>query len=79
MDRFEAQSAAQVTGVFQPAVEPAVADRRRAALADYQRLTREIAVLRARAGRETQLNRRVEMNLELKRLEGALALAGSLL
>ncbi len=73
MERFEAHAAAQVTGIFQPAMNPAAAERRRAALTDHQRLTREIAVLRASASRETQLNRRVELNLELKRLETHLA------
>ncbi|MEI6343605.1 MAG: DUF4391 domain-containing protein [Verrucomicrobiota bacterium] len=79
MERFEAHAAAQVTGIFQPAMDPAAAERRRAALADHQRLTREIAALRASASRETQISRRVELNLDLKRLEGALAQAGSLL
>ncbi len=69
----EVSATAQVTGVFQPAMDPAAAERRRAALAEHQRLTREIAVLRASASRETQLNRRVELNLELKRLESYLA------
>jgi len=79
MERFEAHAAAQVTGIFQPAMDPAAAERRRAALTDHQRLTREIAALRASASRETQISRRVELNLDLKRLEGALAQAGSLL
>jgi hypothetical protein len=73
IERFEAHAAARVTGVFQPAMDPAAAERRRAALAAHQRLTREIALLRASASRETQLNRRVELNLELKRLESHLA------
>jgi hypothetical protein len=42
------------------------------ALAEHERLTREIAGLRARAAKEKQLNRRVELNLEIKRLESAL-------
>jgi hypothetical protein len=79
MERFEAHAAAQVTGIFQPAMDPAAAERRRAALTEHQRLTREIAALRASASRETQISRRVELNLDLKRLEGALAQAGSLL
>lgn len=73
IERFEAHAAAQVTGVFQPTVDPAAAERRRTALADHQRLIREIAVLRASASRETQLGRRVELNLELKRMESHLA------
>ena len=38
----------------------------------HERLTRDIASLRARATKETQLNRRVELNLEVKRLEVSL-------
>lgn len=34
---------------------------------------RQIAVLRAQAVRETQMNRRVELNFEIKRLEAVLA------
>jgi hypothetical protein len=36
-------------------------------------LRRELAILRAKAGKEKQLNRRVELNLEIKRLEGQLS------
>jgi len=39
----------------------------------HERLTRDIASLRARATKETQLNRRVELNIEVKRLEACLA------
>jgi len=73
IERFEAHAAAQLTGVFNPAPDATAAERRRAALADHQRLSREITLLRASASKETQLNRRVELNLELKRLESHLA------
>lgn len=73
IERFEAYAAAQLTGVFNPAQDATAAERRRAALADHQRLSREITLLRASASKETQLNRRVELNLELKRLESHLA------
>ena len=73
MERFEAHAAARLTGSFTPAPDAAAAERRRAALATHERLTREIASLRARAGKETQLNRRVELNLQLKQLESRLA------
>ncbi len=72
-ERFEAHIAARLTGRFSPATDAAAAERRRAALAEHERLTREIASLRARAAKETQLNRRVELNLEVKRLESRLA------
>lgn len=72
IERFEAHAAAQLTGVFNPAQDPTAAAQRRVALANHQRLSREIALLRASAGKETQLHRRVELNLELKQLENRL-------
>jgi hypothetical protein len=62
-----------LTGSFTPAPDPAAAERRLTALAEHERLTREMTSLRARAGKETQLNRRVELNLQLKQLESRLA------
>ncbi len=73
VERFEAHAAAKHTGSFAPAIDPAAAERRRAALAEHERITREIAGLRARATKEKQLNRRVEINLQLKQLESRLA------
>jgi hypothetical protein len=72
MERFEAHAAARLTGSFTPALDAAAAERRRTALAEHERLTREMSSLRARAGKETQLNRRVELNLQLKQLESRL-------
>lgn len=72
IERFEAHAAAQLTGVFTPAPDATAAERRRVALVDHQRLSREIGLLRASASKETQLNRRVELNLELKRVEAQL-------
>lgn len=77
MERFEAYAAARLTGSFTPATDAAAAARRRAALAEHERLTREIASLRARAAKETQLNRRVEFNLQVKELESRLAEAAN--
>lgn len=45
--------------------------------ADRARLQRDIAALRAQAEKEKQVNRRVELNLELKRLEAQLAEAAT--
>jgi hypothetical protein len=73
IERCEAYTAARLTGRFTPASDAAAAERRRAALAEHGRLTREITALRAQADRETQLNRRVELNLEVKRRESRLA------
>jgi len=77
MERFEAHAAARLTGSFTPALDAATAERRRAALAEHERLTREMTSLRARAGKESQLNRRVELNLQLKQLETRLAEAAN--
>lgn len=73
MERCEAYSAARLSGRFTPATDADAAERRRAALVEHGRLTREITALRAQAGREAQLNRRVELNLEIKRRESRLA------
>lgn len=73
IERFEAHAAARLTGSFTPAPDAAAAERRRIALAEHERLTREMTSLRARAGKESQLNRRVELNLQLKQLESPLA------
>lgn len=68
-----ALAAARITGEF---ALPDSADRAagvREGLDDHARLNRELSVLRAQAEREKQLNRRVELNLEIKRLEAELA------
>lgn len=68
-----ALAAARITSVFAP---PDSADRA-AALRDgldaHARLQRELAALRTQAEKQNQLNRRVELNLEIKRLEAELA------
>ncbi len=69
LDRVAALEAASITGTF---ALPATAERaavQRDALAVHARLQRDLATLRAQAERETQLNRRVELNLAIKRLE----------
>ena len=77
IERFEAHVAAGLTGRFAPALDAAAAERRRTALAEHDRLTREIVSLRKQATKEKQLNRRVELNLEIKRLESRLAEAAN--
>lgn len=67
---IEAMQAGQITGHYTLARDPAA---RREALAAYARLVREIARLRARAERESQVSRRVELNLALRKLEAELA------
>ena len=77
MERFEAHAAACLTGSFTLSPDAATAERRRVALAEHERLTCEMTSLRARAGKETQLNRRVELNLQLKQLESRLTEAAT--
>ena len=72
IELFEAHAAARHTGKFAPSADPIAAERRRAALVERERLSREIGSLRACAAKEKQLNRRVELNLEIKRLEATL-------
>jgi Domain of unknown function (DUF4391) len=73
IERFEAYAAAQVTGTFTHSPDAVSAEQRRVALAEHERLTREIAALRARATKESQINRLVDINLEIKSLEACRA------
>jgi hypothetical protein len=73
IERFEAFAAARITGSFTPATDAGAAERRRTALAEHERLIREIANLRSRAEKESQLSRRVDLNLQVKQLETRLA------
>jgi hypothetical protein len=71
--RIEALIAARLSGAFAASDEPGVIERRRKLLEAHARLTRELVSLRTKAAREKQLNRRVEVNLEIQRCEAALA------
>lgn len=70
---LEAIQAAQITGRADVSADSAVQETRRHALAEHARIVSTIDGLRSRAEKEKQLNRRVELNLEMKRLEGQLA------
>jgi hypothetical protein len=72
---LEALLAAQITGRLAPRADPAAQDARRQALAEHAHLRRDIAALRSQPEKEKQVNRRVEMNLDMKRLEAKLAAA----
>lgn len=72
IDRVAALEAAMITGAFALPDTPERATAQRDALATHARLQRDIAALRAQAKREKQLNRRVEVNLAIKRLEAEL-------
>lgn len=71
--RIEALNAARLTGAFAATDDSDAVGRRREALDAYARLAKEIDVLRASAKRERQLSRRVDLNLEIQRLEADLA------
>jgi hypothetical protein len=71
IDTLLALQAARVTGAFAVAADAEHAAIRRDALQECARLDGEIARLRATAAKEKQMSRRVELNLELKRVEAA--------
>jgi Domain of unknown function (DUF4391) len=77
VDCVEALQAARLTGRFAMAPSTEAAAARRIALLEHERIRREIASLRAQAGKEKQMARRVELNLTIRRLEGELARAAS--
>lgn len=74
MDVVTALEAARRTGRFAVS-PPAEAPARRAALAECERLEAEIARLRGAAAKESQMARRVELNLKVRELEAARAAA----
>jgi hypothetical protein len=72
--RIEALNAVRLRGpnALDPLIwaeSPELIERRREALEAHSRLTREITSLRAKANREKQFKRRVDLNLEIQRLE----------
>jgi hypothetical protein len=73
LDRVTALEAATISGAFAVPDTAEHADGQREALANHARLQRDIARLRTQAQREKQVNRRVELNLAIKRLETELA------
>lgn len=75
IDTLLALQAARLTGAFSVAVNAEHATARRDALQECTRLDAEIARLRATATKEKQMARRVELNLELKRVEVAIVAA----
>ena len=73
LDRVIAFEAAAITSEFAVPDTAESAAAQREALTTHARLQREIAMLRAQAQREKQVNHRVELNLAIKRLESELA------
>ena len=75
LDATLAMQAASLLGDFSLPRDRNHADARSEALRDCERLESEMASLRTAAAREKQLPRRVELNLQLKRLADAHAAA----
>ncbi len=73
IERLTALEAAWITGVFRLPESPEYAVAVRAGLSVHARLKRDLSTLKANADREKQINRRVELNTEIKRLEAELA------
>jgi Domain of unknown function (DUF4391) len=73
IDTVLALQLARVTGAFMPADSPEHAAVRRTALLECVTLETKIASLRTAATKEKQINKQVELNLELKRLQAAQA------
>ena len=69
LSRIEALNAAQVSGAFVATDDSTAISRRRAALDDHARLTKELETLRASARREKRFSRQVDMNLRIQALE----------
>lgn len=69
IDRIQALRAARRTGRFELKTTHGDVEKRIIALADYDRIQREIAELSSKAKNENQMNRRVELNMAIKKLE----------
>jgi len=67
---LDAYRASRITGAFEP--NSLSREDRRSAIVAFERIEREISVLRNQATKEKQLNRRVELNLDVKRMEAQL-------
>lgn len=72
-ERMAALEAARITGNFAlpQSVEKAAAMKH--GLDEHVRIKRELAILKAKAHKEKQINRQVELNIEIKRLEAELS------
>lgn len=73
IDRLTSLEAASITGGFIPPTSSEHSTNLRDGLANHARLQYELTTLRNQAAKEKQLNRRVELNMTIKRLEAELA------
>jgi len=71
--RVEALQAARASGVYRATDDRTAVQRRREALENHTRLQREIALMCVKARREKQMKGRVDLNLQIQRLQAALA------
>jgi hypothetical protein len=69
VDRIEALRAARITGLLLLPGDQARGSHRAGMLALWEQLQTELAVLRRKARSERQINRRVALNLEIRKLE----------
>ena len=67
---LEAYRASRITGAFDP--NTLSREERRSAILEFERIEREISILRNQATKEKQIHRRVDLNLTVKRLEAQL-------
>jgi hypothetical protein len=67
---LDAYRASRITGAFEP--NSLSREERRFAIVEFERIEREISILRNQATKEKQINRRIELNLEVKRMEAQL-------
>ncbi len=79
IDRVAALEAAHITGAFAPPTSAERASALRDGLDAHARLQRDLVALRAQAAKEKQINRRVQLNIEIKRIEVEIAATGELL
>lgn len=73
IDRLAGLAAASITGSFTTPTSAEHSATLRGGLANHARLQYELTTLRNQAAKEKQLNRRVELNITIKKLEVELA------
>jgi hypothetical protein len=79
LDRLAALDAARLTGTFTLSPSREAADIRCHALREITRIEAQISSLRTQAGKEKQLSRQVDLNLDIKRLADERARLAALL
>ena len=72
-DRVTALKAAALIGIYQVPRDTTHSHQLRDRLESYARIERDLISLRARATKESQFNKRVDLNLSIRRLEAELA------